>query len=145
MEFTALIDKTRQLLQIDALKLQENNTVCLSFDDVIVNFKAHDKYVLLVSRLAEVPKQKTHLVYDFLLKVSNFGRFNAYIGLDNKQGLLTFVSKELLESLDEHYFVQCLEKHVQNIEFLRLSLEDLQNMPEKESVEFSDTVNMLRA
>ncbi len=134
MNFSTLLNKTSTLLGIKELKPSDTATIYLSFDAVIVAIEAAEDHVLLISKLAVTPKENQESIYSFLLKATNFGALDAYVGLDALQDALTFVTKEYFAMTDEHIFARRLEKHVQHVEVLQQIIEDLQKTTAYEKI-----------
>ncbi len=125
MDAKILLEKTSLLLDIPELNLQESNEICLLFENVTVLIEIDNETVLLISKLDNIPVKKQELIYEFLLKLSNFGILNAHIGLDNLQNALTYVSKEELYALDEHLLSDLLTRHIQHVQDIRSLIKEL--------------------
>lgn len=123
---------------IETLKLNPAGEAHFSFDDVVVSIEDHDETVLFISKLAELP-QKEELACDFLLKVSNLGKLNTYIGLQ-EENLLTCVTKLDKYALNTENLTQSLENHINIVGTLRESLTELQGLDQ----DIISTQNMLR-
>ncbi len=143
MDFDTLLSKTISKLGIEASGLPESNVLKFTLNNATVSIEANDEYVFLSSKIMDIPHENKMLIYDFLLKISNLGRLNSYVGLNKDKGSLTCTTKKQLEIVTEEDFIISIGEHIQNVEFLCEAIEKLQGTS-SETTEQIDTQHMLR-
>ncbi len=131
MNLKKIFDDVSASLNIDALRLEENSEVSLAFDDVIVSVQTSENDIIFLSKIADVPSiidaefdQAQEAFCEFLLKISNFGNLDVFIGLDPVQKCYTCTSKLYLYAVDAQKVILQLEKHINAVEAVRLALQE---------------------
>ncbi len=148
MNIKKLFDAVSASLNIDALRLEENSEVTLAFDDVIVSVQTSETDIIFLSKVADLPSvidvafdQAQEDFCEFLLKISNFGNLDVYVGLDPVQKCYTCTSKLYLYTVDAQKVISQLEKHINTVEAIRLALQEKDMMfVEKSAFPLTDQV-----
>ena len=116
---------------IDGLCFDENGECALQFDDVIVNLEYHDDvpYLYAYSQICPLPDSDADRLelYGFLLELNSLfkGTDGGVLGIEPALGLVTYASRIELNALDETALDTRIGRHVNAVESLRSSVNDL--------------------
>ena len=120
---------------MEGLCPDEKGSCALQFDDVVVNleYSGEEDILYIYSRGRGLPEDDADrlALYGFLLELNSFfrGTDGGVLGIEPSLDAVTYTVRTPLASLDEIGLDALLGRHVNAVESLRASIEELGNRP----------------